>query len=230
MSIRHLAAAATSLCVAVSSGSAVAATNVIDFEGLSSMTYWQGNPVPSAAQLSNYFLSTLGVSFSSGNNYVAVVALGTNHATSGVNGIGATDGNGFLTYYKPHSIVAEFFDPQNPSVMGVTDFVSLRGDLWGNGLTITLNAFDVSGKLIDTFSTLDTGGEVLRVSAPGIHSVEFLGTDSGNGGVGVDDFTFNTVQAFAVPEPATLALVGAALLGVGATRKRKPTTIEPRQT
>jgi hypothetical protein len=69
-------------------GQARAELMVIDFEGLSAMTFISGNPIPPSAQLSDTFLFTHGVRFSSGSPYVAVVDLGVGHATSGTNGIG----------------------------------------------------------------------------------------------------------------------------------------------
>jgi hypothetical protein len=55
----------------------------LDFDSLPSMTYFSGNPVPAEAQLSDQYLSTDGIRFSSISNYVAVVDLGAGHATSG---------------------------------------------------------------------------------------------------------------------------------------------------
>ena len=55
---------------------------------------------------SDQFLSTLGVSFSSGSPYVAAVGLGEGHATSGINGIGGTTPGGFLTYDGVFPIIA----------------------------------------------------------------------------------------------------------------------------
>jgi hypothetical protein len=49
-----------------------------------------------------------------------------------------------LTYDRMNPITASFFDPNNPSLPAVTNFVSLRGDLIGTGQSITLNAFDVT--------------------------------------------------------------------------------------
>ena len=165
---------------------------VIDFEGLSAMTFFSGNPIPPDARLSDAFLLTHGVSFSSGSPYVAVVDLGIGHATSGTNGIGGSTPAGVLTYDRQFPIVVSFFDPSDPSTPAVTDFVSVRGDLLGSGQLVTLNAFDIAGHLIASFTTTDDGGETLSVSAPGIHSVQFLGTND-NAGVALDDLTFNRV-------------------------------------
>src|SRR5262249_7873988 len=54
------------------------------------------------------------------------------------------------------------------------------------------------GHLIASFTTTDVGGETLSVSAPGIHSVQFLGTHDFDG-VALDDLTFNRVTPAGPP-------------------------------
>ena len=193
---------------------AFASPTVIDFEDLVGMTFFVGNPVPPASQLSDHYLNTFGIRFSSGDPYVAVVAMGLGHATSGVNGLAGTDGNGLNTGAVP--IDAAFFDPSNTTTKAVTDFVSLRGDLWGGGSPISLIAYDLDGNVIASDTQPDTGGATLSVSIPGIHSVRYIN----NGSVGIDDFTFNEPIAVAVPEPSTFALMLLALAGVGSSRWR----------
>jgi hypothetical protein len=193
-------------------GQASAELMVIDFEGLGAMPFFDiQNPIPPSAQLSDAFLSTHGVRFSSGSPYVAVVDLGDGHATSGANGIGGSTLAGVLTYDRQFPIVVSFFDPSDPSRPAVTDFVLVRGDLHGGGQSITLNAFDVDGNFLTSFTTTDDGGATLFVAAPGIHSVQFLGTQD-EGGVALDDLTFNRVT------PAAPHDVGGAVTGVNPRR------------
>jgi hypothetical protein len=204
---------------------------VLNFDELPGMNYISGNPIPQSSQLSDHYLSTYGILFSSGNPYVAVVDLGTSQTTSGTNGIGGSTPLGILTYDRNFQVVAEFFNPSDTSKLAITDFVSVRGDLVGSGLPITLDAFDINGKLIDSFTTNDTGGVTLTVSAPDIHSVQFLGTMDQDG-VALDDFTFNSVGPLsAVPEPASVVLVGIgaiALAYAGQLRKKAgPEAIGP---
>jgi hypothetical protein len=198
---------------------ASAAPIVLDFEGLPSMPLFPvGAPVPANAQLSNQFLATSGVSFSSGSPYVAVVELGLGHATSGVNGISGTTGSGLSTFERSFPIVATFFNPKDASTPATTDFVSVRIDMLGDsGLSVTLNAFDIHGILIDSFTTPDIGGTALQVSHPGIHSVQYLGTHD-SGGTGLDDFTFNPV--ISVPEPETWVALGLGVVVIALTRRR----------
>ena len=189
-------------------GQARAELMIIDFEGFGAMPYSDiKSPIPPSARLSDAFLFTHGVRFSSGSPFVAVVDLGVGHATSGTNGIGGSTHEGLLTYDKNFPIVVSFFDPNDPSRPAVTDFVSVRGDGRGEGQLITLNAFDVDGNLIAFFTTTNVGGETLSVSAPGIHSVQFLGTEDTHG-VALDDLTFNSVT------PAVPNDVGGTVTGV----------------
>jgi hypothetical protein len=207
--INPAGAGGTLVCTLALALQASAAT--IDFEGLAGMDN-AIVPVPAASQLSDQYLSTLGVRFSSGSPYVAVVNLGLFHTTSGINGIGGSTPEGLLTYDAMFPIVATFFDPNDPTTPATTDLVSLRIDFAAtSGLNVTLNAFDLHGQLISSFVTPDVGGATLQVSAPGIHSVQFIGTTD-NTGAAVDDFEFNPLVP--VPEPSTicLLLVGAAVL------------------
>jgi hypothetical protein len=185
---------------------------VINFDGLSAMPFSDiQSPIPPNAQLSDAFLFTQGVRFSSGSPYVAVVDLGVGHATSGTNGIGGSTPTGALTYDRHFPIVVSFFVPSDPLQRAVTNFVSVRADFQGEGQPITLNAFDVDGNLITSSTTADVGGATLSVSAPGIHSVQFLGTQD-EGGVALDDLTFNRLT------PTGLHDVGGAVTGVNPNR------------
>ena len=188
---------------------------VIDFEGLSGMPSG-GTPVPAASQLSDQFLSTLGVAFRSQEaSFVAVVQLGSGHATSGINGIGGVRADGWLFYSQP--IIASFFLPGEASTPAVTDLVSVRGDRIGTNQNVFLQAFDVQGVQIagDTQIDVNGVGATLTVSAPGIHSVRFF---SAANNVAFDDFRFGTLTA--VPEPGSAALLGLGLLGLLAARRQ----------
>lgn len=193
-------------CMTVVSASPV---NTIDFEGLASMTYFSGNPIPDSAKLSTQLVSTYGVAFASADPWVAVVNLGLNHATSGINGLGGSRDNGILTYSNAFPISFEFFDPSNAATKATTDFVSIRGDLAAGWQVIYLRAYDLFGNQIAETSEIDSGGSTLSISAQGIHSVRFFGTED-IGGVAIDDFSFGKLTSVrdenSVPEPSTLAL------------------------
>jgi hypothetical protein len=186
-----------------------AAPIVLNFDTLTAMNSFPPGPaIPLDAQLSDAFLTTFGVRFSSGSPYVPVVFV-DGVTTSTPNGIGGSSPAGNLTYERAFPVVARFFDPSNSSRPATTDFVSLRGDLSGQGEAVTLNGFDVNNRLIASMTTIDSGGETLTLSKPGIHSVQFLGTHDGDGVV-VDDFTFNTVTP-AIPEPSHALFLAAGL-------------------
>lgn len=166
---------------------------VIDFEEFLGMFSWSGEPIPEAARLSDQLAETYGVVFSSGAPYVAVVYLPPGAATSGINAIGGSTPDGILTYDRQWPVVFTFVDPEAPTLPATTDFVSVRGDLWGDsGMDVILNAYDIYGNLVDSDQQFDSGGETLTVTGPGIHRVEFLGSSDTNG-VAVDDLTFNPV-------------------------------------
>lgn len=202
---------------------AVQAQVLIDFEGLPGMANAPGSPVPVASQLSDQFRATVGASFRSGSPFVGVVDLGGGGTTSGVNAIGGSTPTGELTYGgAPPLFTVTFFDPTNTSVQAITNFVSIRGDMFPAGGTITLQAFDVGGNLLGTDSEIDAGGTTLSLSLAGIHSIQVTGDGST---VAFDDLRFNEVVAVAsaaAPEPATLALAGMGLLPVlGAVVRRR---------
>ena len=174
---------------------------VLDFEGLTGMNPNSGNPIPVASQLSDQFLTSFGVRFSSGSPYIGVVELGSGHATSGINGVSGSTSDGLLTYAPANPIVAEFFNPFNPTQPATTDFVSLRIDLaGGSGMFVTLEAFDVDGNLLTFQTSPDIGGATLQIATPGIHSVRYLGTNDQQGAA-IDDFTFNPVTPIPTSTP-----------------------------
>jgi len=166
-----------SACSSLPGRGAAGRNLTLDFEDIEAMTFMTGNPIPARARLSDAYLDTHGVRFSSGSPYVAVVDLGVGHATSGTNGIGGSTPDGRLTYDARFPMVARFFDPSDPSVPAVTSFVSVRQDLLGSRQVTTLKAYDLDGKMIACSSERDDGGRTLSLSAPGIHSVEFLASE-----------------------------------------------------
>ena len=102
----------------------------ITFESIPGMTATDyrniSSIVPAGARLSTQLQTSHGVSFRSAVDYVALVTLGSGHATSGVNGIGGVSASDFIRYGQP--VVITFSVPGSPAARAVTDFVSLRGD------------------------------------------------------------------------------------------------------
>src|SRR5687768_15931443 len=97
--------------------------------------------IPTGARLSTQLQMSDGVSFSSAAGYVAVVRLGSGHATSGVNGIGGVSASNILKYNQP--VVITFTMPGSPATPAITDFVSIRGDQFQAACSAKMEAFDV---------------------------------------------------------------------------------------
>ena len=143
--------------------------------------------IPSAARLSTQLQISHGVTFSSVAGYVAVVRLGTGHATSGANGIGGVNLANILKYNS--AVVITFNVPGSPSTPGVTDFVSIRGDTQPATGRATMEAFDAEGTLLATVTAADrSGGLTLTIATPHIHSVRVTQTLSN---IAYDDLRFN---------------------------------------
>jgi hypothetical protein len=85
-----------------------------------------------------------------------------NHSPNGSNGIAGSTDTDLITYNDAFPITISFWDPTNPSLPATTDFVSITGDLWGSIHTVSFDAFDIFGNLIDSDSGRDIGGRVYR--------------------------------------------------------------------
>jgi PEP-CTERM motif-containing protein len=217
------------LCGFFMFSSAQASPVTIDFDSLPGMLNSPGTSVPLASQLSDQFLSTLGVSFSSQANYVAVVEHSTPPGCPGPsvcptvsmpNVIGGVKSDGTLSYGTP--ITISFFDLTNPTIKGITDFVSIRGDMIPlPGASATIEAFDALGQSLGSVSAFDsTVGLTLSINAQGIHSLVLTQNSAGgpyDGTIGFDNLQFNGPQ---VPEPASLVLLGSGLMGLLWLRNR----------
>jgi hypothetical protein len=155
--------------------------------------------------------SGLGVTFSNAQ-------FTSNFGLPGSSGALAIRAPGTFEFGSGNAIVATF--------TSLVSFVSIVGiDVGVDGLTI--QAFDAGNNLIDSESAFGTGVGVgqfftLSVSDPIIASVAMFQPFAGTSGDGIviDDFTFDTAVA-AVPEPASIVLLGAGLAGLGFLRRRR---------
>lgn len=103
--------------------------------------------------------------------------------------------------------------------------VSAFGFLWGAADDVwVLNAYDSSNTLIESYNVPTThasnAGDFFGLSDPGIVYAT-LSDISGNDYVFVDNFTYVAGADQSVPEPASMALLGAGLFGMGMIRRRK---------
>jgi RHS repeat-associated protein len=168
-------------------------TKTINFDSIVGMVNIPGATVPVNAQLSDEFLLSDGVIFSSESSYISVVDITTGlplgHTSSPFNGIGGATIDGRMSYSSP--IIGKFFLPSNPSVKAVANFVSVETDTWGVGTPVKLEVFDLQGTLIGSMSALDIDGPTLSISVEGIHSFSI----TGNGTSGFDDLTFGPLTS-----------------------------------
>lgn len=170
-------------------------TNTLGFDDLPSIPNQPGTFVPNVARLSEQYLCNYGAVFSSesGVPAVAVVHLldnGPNHTHSNPNGIGGLRTDGTLDYGIPVRVeLRNLSDLQLPAV---TDFISIAIDKFGAGGTVSLEGYDIEGRLVGRDTKLDDGGPILEVHGQGIHTARILGTAT----TGLDDFRFNRTQQY----------------------------------
>ncbi len=174
-------------------GEARSAQVVLNFDELDGGTYLTGAEVQDRYELSDRYLHDYGAVLHSDRPYVVVVNLNEGfpfpQAPSPPNAIGGVTSDNQIDYSTP--VVIEFFKPGDRSVPGVTSFISVQLDKSGDGLPVTMTAFDVEGVLLKTVTVNDQGAPVLRISMPGIHSVKLRGQF----GSSYDNLTFNPVVA-----------------------------------
>lgn len=197
------------LCCAAAAP-AVAFDHTVDFESFPGMLNAGGALIPAGSRLSDQLQDSIGISFRSNAPYVAVVNLGTNHATSGTRGIAGSTAAGIISYSASTPIDFTFWLPTNTAQAAGTNQFSVRGDLRPAGGQMSLTAYDLDDNVIDSVIVTDTGGNTMVLDSvlKNIHRVRFVGT----GNVALDDVSFNSVEA--VPEPTTIAALGMGALAL----------------
>jgi hypothetical protein len=154
----------------------------------------------------------LGVLFDSGGGAIRIST--PLNPISGLNVAGATEdlGGGAVGISYKDPVYASFW--VGNTIPGLVDFVSIT--LTDSSSRSFLEAYDINGVMLGSKAGGGTKkAESLEVTFPGsIHSVRIL-----QGPMAFDDFTFGDVVP--VPEPATMLLFGAGLIGLGAVGRRK---------
>jgi hypothetical protein len=175
---------------------AAATSNLITFEELpNQMTAMvnNGSAIPINSRLSNQYLATHGVAFTSTGGFAALVNHGAPTA-SNPNIIGGSTAAGQLSFLEP--IMISFFNVADLSVKAVTNRFKIQGD-WTplRSGQVFATAFDISGNVIGTTSDKDNkifgvSGPILEFNVAGIHRVVIRG-DSGT--VGFDQLEFGVL-------------------------------------
>lgn len=180
-------APALGLAIATSGIAMGRSTLFINFEEtLPGMNNIPGALIPAASRLSDQYLVTHNVRFSSGSAYVPVVNLGS-QTPSPTRGIGGSTGDGRLTYSSAFPVVIRFLSADATQPM-VVSMVTIYGDTFPIAGTKSLTAFNVAGAVLGSVTVPD-GPLPLVFSAPGIHRVEVTGSSAT---IAFDDLSFDT--------------------------------------
>ena len=196
--------------------SSAAQAVLIDFNGLAGINYTAGPLVPvdvidDEFQSDGVLFGLAGVS--------AGVGIFNNQGPDGSQSAGGLDAAGIFPGTGSGCCTGDI----HFSFIGTTDFVSFDiGNGGGDTDIFTINAYDIFDNLISTqvvsgASYADIG--TVSINAAGIQRVWADFDDTNIFGFGFDNLEFNAPTS--VPEPATLALIGLGLAGIGFARKKK---------
>jgi hypothetical protein len=212
------------LVLAVLVPTAVCQAGSIDFDSpptglVPNPSFIAGTPVSANAELTNQF-ENLGAIFSTvgGSPFAALVALGTGHAMSGTNGIGAVNSSGDLDYALDTDIFLVVPGTLTPAV---TDAISIQGDEIPSFGNVVFTAYDVNGNEIATNTLEDTGGNTFSLTGAGIHEFRLHST---HGDVAYDNLVFDVPTAptslSSVPEPSSVGFLALPLMGLLAWKRK----------
>lgn len=193
---------------------------LIDFDALPASTNLGGVPDNPLSVISTG-LAAQGVVFgkpgvSAG---VAVISIPAN-AFSSPNAISGLDAAGQLTLAVAANVYFSFVLPD--LTPATTDFLTFKvGDGGGDLDSWTITAFDLADVAIDVQNLSGTAHQTYTLAVSGIHRIEIVNTTGTDFGYLVDNLEFNAPGGAAVPVPASIALLGVGLAGLGAARRRR---------
>ncbi|RYG44867.1 hypothetical protein EON79_13970 [bacterium] len=172
------------------------APTTLNFDDLPSVSHFAGTEITDEAKLSDRYLNTLGIVFSSTPGYVSVTNLPQGDAPSSPNGISGATADGRVAHGQADPIVISFFDPKNPTEKAVVKSFSCAKDNDGiASQNIVATAYDVNGEVIAVSTTPDTLGAIVSVSStvPAIHRIVLIGSVGDHNGISFDDIAFTPV-------------------------------------
>jgi hypothetical protein len=145
---------------------------------------------------------------------------------SGQNGLSGISSSGLIDYH--YDMTFSFVMPATPFAPATTDYFSVWGDRAGGSRNVvTLFGFDTDDNLLGSvsFTEYDTLGPMILTGIGQFRRVEITSTlyDTYAGGIGLDYVAFgelNAVEVSSVPEPGSLALLGAGVLALVGSRRK----------
>ena len=130
--------------------------------------------------------------------------------------------------FPPHSRTDVIFDSAPGITVTFDSPISAFSVYVTYVVPVTLSAYDAGNNLLGTVTSLylanyassglGAPNELFQIAAPGISYVTLMGDPQFGGSFVADDLTYT---ADAVPEPASLTLLGIGLAGLGARRWRQ---------